>query len=157
MAKTVIRLNEDELKGMIKNILKENIENGNLDEGFWDRVKGFFGGAQGSKDAQGVKNTANKVGNAMSNVAQKVGNAANKAVQGVKNAGNAVKQNVQNRMQDARNYSAAADIENALGVLNKYAKLFGSKNSTANGYNMAKKGLENLVTALRNSEVNYTR
>ena len=29
MAKTVIRLNEDELKGMIKNILKENIENGN--------------------------------------------------------------------------------------------------------------------------------
>lgn len=42
MAKTVIRLNEDELKGMIKNILKENIENGNLDEGFWDSVKGFL-------------------------------------------------------------------------------------------------------------------
>lgn len=157
MAKTVIRLNEDELKERVKQALREKIENGELDEGFWDSVKGFFGGAQGSKDAQGVKNTANKVGNAMSNAAQKVGNAANKAVQGVKNAGNAVKQNVQNRMQDARNYSAAADIENALGVLNKYAKLFGSKNSTANGYNMAKKGLENLVTALRNSEVNYTR
>lgn len=157
MDKKTIKLTESQLKERVKQALREKIENGELDEGFWDSVKGFFGGAQGSKDVQGVKNTANKVGNAMSNAAQKVGNAANKAVQGVKNAGNAVKQNVQNRMQDARNYSAAADIENALGVLNKYAKLFGSKNSTANGYNMAKKGLENLVTALRNSEVNYTR
>ena len=86
MAKTVIRLNEDELKGMIKNILKENIENGNLDEGFWDSVKGFFGGAQGSKDAQGVKNTANKVGNAMSNAAQKVGNAAEDVVKDIDKA-----------------------------------------------------------------------
>ena len=39
MAKTVIRLNEDELKGMIKNILKENIENGNIDEGLWNQLK----------------------------------------------------------------------------------------------------------------------
>ena len=47
MAKTVIRLNEDELKGMIKNILKENIENGNLDEGLWGSLSGLASGLKG--------------------------------------------------------------------------------------------------------------
>lgn len=161
MDKQVIRLTEAQLKEKIKASLREKIENGELDEGFWDSMKGFFGGAQGRRDNQGMQNAANKmtqgVKNATNKAVQGVKNAAGKVAQGVSNAGNAVKQNVQNRMQDAQNYSAAADIEKALQTLQKYAKLFGSKNRTANGYNMAKEGLQNLITALRNSEINYQK
>ena len=89
MAKTVIRLNEDELKGMIKNILKENIENGNLDEGFWDYLKGA-GKAVGNK----MSNAANKAGvqmkkagQAVAGAAKSAGAAINKQVQDIKTAG----------------------------------------------------------------------
>ena len=93
MAKTVIRLNEDELKGMIKNILKENIENGNLDEGFWGSLCGLASGLKGKastaanmagqglrKAGQAVANTAKDVGNKVADTAKSAGQAVSKQV-----------------------------------------------------------------------------
>lgn len=148
MAKQLIRITEAELKNMVREALNESIENGEIDEGFFDDVKGFFGGSQAQKDVQSVKNTANRA-------YQGVKNVANKAVQGIKDTGNAIKQNVQNRKQDAKNYSAAADIQKALQTLDKYAQLFQNNNGAKKGYNMARKGMDTIIQSLRNSEINY--
>ena len=148
MAKQLIRITEAELKNMVRDALNESIENGEIDEGFFDDVKGFFGGSQAQKDVQSVKNTANRA-------YQGVKNVANKAVQGIKNTGNAIKQNVQNRKQDARNYSAAADIQKALQTLDNYVQLFQNNNGAKKGYNMARKGMDAIIQSLINSEINY--
>lgn len=148
MAKQLIRITEAELKNMVREALNESVENGEIDEGFFDDVKGFFGGSQAQKDVQSVKNTANRA-------YQGVKNVANKAVQGIKNTGNAIKQNVQNRKQDARNYSAAADIQKALQTLDNYVQLFQNNNGVKKGYDMARKGMDAIIQSLRNSEINY--
>lgn len=135
MAKTVIRLNEDELKGMIKNILKENIENGNLDEDFWGGVKNFFAGRQGSADAQGVKNV-----------------------------GNAVKQDFNNRKQDFKNGSAAGDLQKLYQQLQGFMPTFQSAVEQGQlppgilkGLNMAKKNIEAAIQGLKSSNINYVK
>lgn len=89
MAKTVIRFNEDELKGMIKNILKENIENGNLDEGFWDYVKGAGGAIKNKMGhaADMAGQQMKKAGQAVAGAAKNAGAAINKQVQDIKTAG----------------------------------------------------------------------
>ena len=166
MAKQLIRITEAELKNMVREALNESMENGEIDEGFFDNVKGFFGGSQAQKDVQSVKNTANRayqgikkdaqsVKNTANSAYQGVKNVANKAVQGIKNTGNAIKQNVQNRKQDARNYSAAADIHKALQTLDNYVQLFQNNNGAKKGYNMARKGMDAIIQSLINSEINY--
>lgn len=89
MDKKTIKLTESQLKERVKQALREKIENGELDEGFWDYVKGA-GKAVGNK----MSNAANKAGvqmkkagQAVAGAAKSAGNAINKQVQDIKTAG----------------------------------------------------------------------
>lgn len=89
MDKKTIKLTESQLKERVKQALREKIENGELDEGFWDYVKGA-GKAVGNK----MTNAANKAGvqmkkagQAVAGAAKSAGNAINKQVQDIKTAG----------------------------------------------------------------------
>lgn len=110
MAKTVIKLNEDELKGMIKNILKENIENGNLDEGFWGSLGGLASGLKG-----------------------KASTAANMARQGLRKAGQAVSKQVGDLKQSMNAGSDEEDFKKAYQMLSQWAQkgYFGDSRQTA--------------------------
>lgn len=133
MAKTVIKLNEDELKGMIKNILKENIENGNIDEGFWDFVKGA-GGAVKNK----MGHAANMAGQQMKRAGQAVAGAA-------KNAGAAINKQVQDIKTAGEKASMAGDDHRVANQLIKWFNqgVFGNSKQ-------AKSQISALINAMKN-------
>lgn len=132
MAKTVIRLNEDELKGMIKNILKENIENGNLDEGFWGSLNGLASGLKGK-----VSTAANMTGQGLRKAGQTVANTAknvgNKVVDTAKSAGQAVSKQVGDLKQSMNAGSDEEDFKKAYQMLSQWAQkgYFGDSRQTA--------------------------
>lgn len=121
MAKTVIRLNEDELKGMIKNILKENIENGNLDEGFWGSLSGLASGLKGK-----ASTAANMAGQSLRKAGQAVANTA-------KSAGQAVSKQVGDLKQSMNAGSDEEDFKKAYQMLSQWAQkgYFGDSRQTA--------------------------
>ena len=132
MTKTVIRLNEDELKGMIKNILKENIENGNLDEGFWGSLGGLASGLKGkaSTAANMAGQGLRKAGQAVANTAKNVGN---KVADTAKSAGQAVSKQVGDLKQSMNAGSDEEDFKKAYQMLSQWAQkgYFGDSRQTA--------------------------
>lgn len=132
MAKTVIRLNEDELKGMIKNILKENIENGNLDEGLWGSLSGLASGLKGkaSTAANMAGQGLRKAGQTVANTAKNVGN---KVVDTAKSAGQAVSKQVGDLKQSMNAGSDEEDFKKAYQMLSQWAQkgYFGDSRQTA--------------------------
>ena len=132
MAKTVIRLNEDELKGMIKNILKENIENGNLDEGLWGSLSGLASGLKGkaSTAANMAGQGLRKAGQTVANTAKNVGN---KVVDTAKSAGQAVSKQVGDLKQSMNAGSDEEDFKKAYQRLSQWAQkgYFGDSRQTA--------------------------
>lgn len=132
MAKTVIRLNEDELKGMIKNILKENIENGNLDEGLWGSLSGLASGLKGkaSTAANMAGQGLRKAGQTVANTAKNVGN---KVADSAKSAGQAVSKQVGDLKQSMNAGSDEEDFKKAYQMLSQWAQkgYFGDSRQTA--------------------------
>ena len=132
MAKTVIRLNEDELKGMIKNILKENIENGNLDEGLWGSLSGLASGLKGkaSTAANMAGQGLRKAGQTVANTAKNVGN---KVADTAKSAGQAVSKQVGDLKQSMNAGSGEEDFKKAYQMLSQWAQkgYFGDSRQTA--------------------------
>ena len=132
MAKTVIRLNEDELKGMIKNILKENIENGNLDEGVWGSLSGLASGLKGkaSTAANMAGQGLRKAGQTVANTAKNVGN---KVADTAKSAGQAVSKQVGDLKQSMNAGSDEEDFKKAYQMLSQWAQkgYFGDSRQTA--------------------------
>lgn len=132
MAKTVIRLNEDELKGMIKNILKENIENGNLDEGLWGSLSGLASGLKGkaSTAANMAGQGLRKAGQTVANTAKNVGN---KVADTAKSAGQAVSKQVGDLKQSMNAGSDEEDFKKAYQMLSQWAQkgYFGDSRQTA--------------------------
>lgn len=132
MAKTVIRLNEDELKGMIKNILKENIENGNLDEGVWGSLSGLASGLKGkaSTAANMAGQGLRKAGQTVANTAKNVGN---KVVDTAKSAGQAVSKQVGDLKQSMNAGSDEEYFKKAYQMLSQWAQkgYFGDSRQTA--------------------------
>ena len=132
MAKTVIRLNEDELKGMIKNILKENIENGNLDEGLWGSLSGLASGLKGkaSTAANMAGQGLRKAGETVANTAKNVGN---KVADTAKSAGQAVSKQVGDLKQSMNAGSDEEDFKKAYQMLSQWAQkgYFGDSRQTA--------------------------
>ena len=132
MAKTVIRLNEDELKGMIKNILKENIENGNLDEGLWGSRSGLASGLKGkaSTAANMAGQGLRKAGQTVANTAKNVGN---KVADTAKSAGQAVSKQVGDLKQSMNAGSDEEDFKKAYQMLSQWAQkgYFGDNRQTA--------------------------
>ena len=132
MAKTVIRLNEDELKGRIKNILKENIENGNLDEGLWGSLSGLASGLKGkaSTAANMAGQGLRKAGQTVANTAKNVGN---KVADTAKSAGQAVSKQVGDLKQSMNAGSDEEDFKKAYQMLSQWAQkgYFGDSRQTA--------------------------
>lgn len=132
MAKTVIRLNEDELKGMIKNILKENIENGNLDEGLWGSLSGLASGLKGkaSTAANMAGQGLRKAGQTVANTAKNVGN---KVADSAKSAGQAISKQVGDLKQSMNAGSDEEDFKKAYQMLSQWAQkgYFGDSRQTA--------------------------
>ena len=132
MTKTVIRLNEDELKGMIKNILKENIENGNLDEGLWGSLSGLASGLKGkaSTAANMAGQGLRKAGQTVANTAKNVGN---KVADTAKSAGQAVSKQVGDLKQSMNAGSDEEDFKKAYQMLSQWAQkgYFGDSRQTA--------------------------
>ena len=132
MAKTVIRLNEDELKGMIKNILKENIENGNLDEGVWGSLSGLASGLKGkaSTAANMAGQSLKKAGQTVANTAKNVGN---RVADTAKSAGQAVSKQVGDLKQSMNAGSDEEDFKKAYRMLSQWAQkgYFGDSRQTA--------------------------
>lgn len=89
MAKQTIRITEAELHQMIRNVINESIENGDIDEGLWDYIKGA-GSAVRNKLGKAMGQAGNKLGNLANNAGQKMrsaGNAINKQFQDINTAG----------------------------------------------------------------------
>lgn len=94
------QLTEAELRSVVRNMIIEEIENGQLDEGFldnlrggWNALRGTFGGdanrvqQAGSRAGQAVSGAVRGAGQAVQGAAQRAGQAVSGAV---RNAGQAV-------------------------------------------------------------------
>ena len=116
------QITESELRNVIRDIIAEEIEHGNLDEGLWDMMKAggraignaFKGDANrvgssmtnaASNAASAVNRGANAVGNAVNRGAQAVGRGANAVGNAVNRGANAVAQGVNNAAQGVKNYA----------------------------------------------------
>jgi uncharacterized phage infection (PIP) family protein YhgE len=116
------QITESELRNVIRDIIAEEIESGNLDEGLWDMMKAggraignaFKGDANrvGSSMTNAANNAAGAVsrgarsfGNAVGRGAQAVGNAVNRGAQAVGRGANAVAQGVNNAAQGVKDYA----------------------------------------------------
>ena len=101
------QLTEAELRSVVRNMIIEEIENGQLDEGFMDTIRGIgsamkntFGGdaeraGKAGMDAagavgRGISNAAGAVGRGIGKAAGAVGNAAGAVGRGIGNAAGAV-------------------------------------------------------------------
>ena len=100
------QLTEAELRSVVRKMIIEEIENGQLDEGFmdnlrsgWNALRGTFGG-----DANKVQQAGSRAGQAVRGAAQRAGQAVRGAAQGVKQYG-------QNRMNAFKGqYNASQNI-----------------------------------------------
>ena len=111
------QLTEAELRSVVRNMIIEEIENGQLDEGFldnlrggWNALRGTFGG-----DANRVQQAGSRAGQAVSgavrNAGQAVQGAAQRAGQAVQGAAQGVKQYGQDRMKAFKGqYNASQNI-----------------------------------------------
>ena len=122
------QLTEAELRAVVRNMIIEEIENGQLDEGFmdnlrsgWNALRGTFGGdanrvqQAGSRAGQAVSGAVRGAGQAVQGAAQRAGQAvsgaAQKAGKAVQGAAQGVKQYGQDRMNAFKGqYNASQNI-----------------------------------------------
>lgn len=135
------QITEAELRAVVRNMIIEEIENGQLDEGFmdtlrsgWGALKGTFGG-DANRIQQGAANAgraagglATRAGQAVTGAASKVGQAvqgaASKAGQAVQGAVNNVQQYSQDRMNAFKGqYNANQNINKINNLLSNIDEL----------------------------------
>lgn len=117
------QLTEAELRSVVRNMIIEEIENGQLDEGFMDTIRGIgsamrntFGGdaeraGKAGMDAagavgRGINNAAGAVGRGISNAAGAVGRGIGKAAGAVGDAAGAVGRGIGNAAGAVGNYAS---------------------------------------------------
>lgn len=132
MAKQIIRITESELHEMIKNVITEGLENGDIDEGLWDYIKGA---------GSAVKN---KLGKAMGQAGDKLGDLANSAGQRMKQAGNAINKQFQDINNAGRKASMTGNDQKIANQLIKWYNegVFGSNPQ-------AKSKISSLINAMK--------
>ena len=115
-------INEVQLRNIITNMVMEEIERSDINEGLWNQMKAAFGGA--------TAGTGTRMKNAASNAATAIGNAARGAGRAMKgaydSAANAVGNAYNNAAQGAqKRYNAAKGSFNAQRNMDKINKLIG--------------------------------
>lgn len=144
MAKQTIRITESELNKMIRNVIQEGIENGDIDEGLLDYIKGA-GSAIKNKLGKAMGQAGDKLGSLANNAGQKMrqaGHAINKQFQDINNAGKKASmtgndQKVANQLINwyndgvfGNNRQAKANISGLINAMKaKYANQFGEESS----------------------------
>lgn len=112
------QLTEAELRSVVRNMIIEEIENGQLDEGFMDNLRGGWNALRGTFGGD-----ANKVQQAGSQAPKALGGVARKAGQAVQGAAQAVKQYGQNRVNAFKGqYNASQNItkiNNLISMINE--------------------------------------
>lgn len=104
--KKTIRLTESELTQIVRDCINESLENGELDEGFFDFMKGA-GKMIGNKAA----NVGRGVANAGRNVARGVANAGRNMARGASNMANKAGQSIRQNYDDVMRAGHAASMQ----------------------------------------------
>lgn len=127
MMKNTIRLTEEDLKNIVKESVNRIMEEAEMDEGFWDAMKGA-GKKVGGNIKRGTSNLAGKAGSAVNNAGNAIrkgaSNLANRANNAMTNAGNAMRrgaENVKGYYNDVKqagiDASNNADIDKSIKVI----------------------------------------
>jgi hypothetical protein len=145
MTKTTYKITESDLKNMIKEALNESIASGEIDEGFFDYLKGM-GKAAGNKMGSAGRQMGNSIKNAATAVGDKIGKAGNAVVGAAKQAGDKIQKTAQDIHTAGKKASMTGDQQKVANQLVAWYNkgVFGNSRQ-------AKSQISALINAMKNT------
>lgn len=144
MTKTTYRITESDLKNMIREALNESIASGEIDEGFFDYLKGMGKAAGGKMNAAG-RQMGQSMRNTAASVGDKIGKAGNAMASAAKQAGDRIQKTAQDIHTAGKKASMTGDQQK---IANQLVAWF--KDGVFGNSRQAKAQISGLINAMKN-------